>query len=265
VGVEFTVTELFYYPVKSLSGVSVSSVELDEFGIKNDRRFMFVDDDNKFVSQRTVPKLSQLSASVDAGKLQIKGDNIGVLNFCLDGFKKNEPVRIWSDLVEALIVDDDDTAVISQFLGKSVRLAFMPDSSFRQVDREYYSADKRVGFADGFPFLLTNRASLKDLNIRLQEPVSMGRFRSNIIFSGNHAYQEDTWLKIKIGDIPFDVVKPCSRCVMTTINQFGEKGKEPLKTLASYRKNEYGVCFGQNMVHKALGRISVGDMLKSAD
>jgi len=260
--VEFTVTDLFYYPVKSLKVVSVSSVELDEFGIKNDRRFMLIDDNNKFVTQRTNPKLSQLSAYFDANLLKIEGAEFGVLTFSLDAFIQIESVRIWSDFVEVLILDDDGTDIISEYLGKSVRLAFMSDSSFRQVDREYFSADKRVGFADGFPFLLTNSASLNDLNARLTEPVSMGRFRPNIVFSGDYAFQEDNWRYIQIGAVPFEIVKPCSRCVMTTINELGEKGKEPLKTLASYRKNEYGVCFGQNMVHKALGRISVGDIVK---
>jgi uncharacterized protein YcbX len=102
---------------------------------------------------------------------------------------------------------------------------------------------------------------LLDLNGRLEQPVSMSRFRPNIVVSGQEPFEEDSWRRIRIGEIEFAVVKPCSRCVMTTIDDAGEKGKEPLKTLATYRRNEHGACFGQNLVPLSNGHIRVRDEL----
>jgi uncharacterized protein YcbX len=131
----------------------------------------------------------------------------------------------------------------------------------RQVDRDFFEKDQNVSFADAFPLLLTNSASLADLNSKLEQSVSMSRFRPNIVFEGGVAFEEDDWKQVSIGGVDFDLVKPCSRCGMTTIGEDGKLGKEPLKTLAGYRRNEYGVCFGQNLVHRSLGMLKVGDVL----
>ena len=188
--------------------------------------------------------------------------SFGVLEYHLHEFSEPLQVSVWNDSVSALGLGiSEKDAVLSKYVGKAVRLVFMPDSSFRQVDREYFSADRRGSFADGFPVLLCNTASQLDLNSRLEEPVPMSRFRPNIVVSGQEPFEEDRWRRIRIGEIEFAVVKPCSRCVMTTINDAGEKGKEPLKTLATYRRNEHGVCFGQNLVPLSHGQISVRDTL----
>ena len=152
-----------------------------------------------------------------------------VSNFC--------EVSVWSDVVSSKVLDPIYTKKISDFLGVRVRLSFMPDSSFRQIDREFFSEDKRVSFADGYPFLLTSEASLTDLNSRLEQPVSMRNFRPNIVISGGvSAYAEDVWQRVVIGDITFELVKPCSRCIMTTVNDRGIKSdnRKPLNTLGQY-------------------------------
>jgi len=257
----FELSDLLYYPVKSLGAIKAGSIVIDAFGVKNDRRFMLIDKNNEFVTQRKYPQLSLLSASLSSRSLFISGGDLGRLEFALNSLSGVQKVKIWDDFVEAEIIDDKLTAVLSDYVGESVRLAYIPDKSYRQVDRNFFAGDQRVSFADGFPLLLTNNASLLDLNQKLDKPVGMHRFRSNIVFSGNIAFQEDVWEQVRIGEVAFKLVKPCGRCNMTTINSLGEHTKEPLKALSSYRKNEFGVCFGQNMVQMNQGTITMGDKL----
>lgn len=258
----FYLQSLHYYPVKSLGEIESDSLRFDEFGPALDRRFMLVDDSDCFVTQRSETSLRFIAVSVSAERLALNHPSFGVLEYHLHEFSDPLEVSVWNDSVSALCLGNSEKdAVLSEYIGKSVRLVFMPDSSFRQVDREYFSADRRVSFADGFPVLLCNTASLLDLNGRLEQPVSMSRFRPNIVVSGQEPFEEDSWRRIRIGEIEFAVVKPCSRCVMTTIDDAGEKGKEPLKTLATYRRNEHGACFGQNLVPLSNGHIRVRDEL----
>lgn len=254
------ISALYYYPVKSLGGIQSKSLEVDEFGFKNDRRFMLVDDQNKFVSQRTKPILSLLQASLSSDHLCIYGEEFGRIEFDLRELSSRQQVSIWSDDVVADLADSMSTLRLSEYIGQNVRLAYIPQDSFRQVDREFCAKDQRVSFADAYPFLLTNEASLIDLNERLDHAVTMARFRPNIVISGASPFEEDEWNTVRFGEISFDAVKPCSRCVMTTIEN-GAKTKEPLRALSKYRKNEFGVCFGQNLVHSGVGRLYVGDEL----
>jgi len=242
--------------------VSASKVRLDSFGIENDRRYMLVDEAGVFVTQRSHPELSLLDVSLSSVALNIQGADLGKLSFMLTAFTRRLRVKVWSDYVDVDVFENDQTEILSSYLGKKVLLAFMSDDVYRPVDSDFCNSSQRVSFADGFPFLLTNQASLDDLNGRLTAPIPMGRFRPNIVFSGDVPFQEDVWSKIQIGEVLFDLVKPCSRCVMTTIDYEGRKGKEPLKTLSTYRKNEYGVCFGQNMIHASSGCLKVGDRIR---
>jgi hypothetical protein len=139
----------------------------------------------------------------------------------------------------------------------------MPDSSRRQVDEKYALQNDITSFSDGYPVLLIGQASLDDLNGRLDQPVPMNRFRPNIVFSGGTPYQEDGMKHFKVDGLDFFGVKPCGRCVMTTINQdTGSVGQEPLKTLSLYRTANNKVNFGQNVLHTGFGRIKVGDEIR---
>ena len=259
---EFVVSGLNIYPVKSLKPLPVNYAEVDHFGFRFDRRFVLVDREGTFISQRKYPILSQLRADFDGEALCISSTAFAELRFLIDEFVSPSKVSVWSDTVAALILQDARTQVLSEFLGVSISLAYMPDTAFRQVDRKFFDVEQPVSFADGFPFLLANQVSLNDLNSKLNVPVGMERFRPNIVFEGDLAFQEDEWQRIKVGEVGFQLVKPCSRCVMTCIDEQGIRQKEPLKTLASYRKNEFGVCFGQNMVQLNAGKIALGDKLR---
>jgi uncharacterized protein YcbX len=131
------------------------------------------------------------------------------------------------------------------------------------VDPSYASDGDRVAFADGFPVHLTTEASLRDLNGRLDEEVSMDRFRPNLVVDGIRAYEEDDWVGLQVGDIPLRVVKPCARCQIPNVDQeSGVMGKEPMRTLRAYRRREGKIIFGQNLIHDRLGTLSVGDLVE---
>ncbi len=252
-------TAINQYPVKSLKGLSLNDAVIDDFGIKNDRRWMLVDTEGEFVTQRKYPVMGSIAVEYREGRFRftsINGDRLDVL---VSGFSDPVDTLVWGDAVAALGAGKTVSDWFSGVLGKRVNLVYMPASSFRQVDREYANYRQRVGFADAFPFLLVSEASLIELNERLESPIAMSRFRPNLVVSGCEAYEEDRWKKIRVGDIEFEVVKPCSRCIMTTIDEASLKvGKEPLRTLSGYRKNKYGVCFGQNLVHQNQGVLSIG-------
>lgn len=257
------VTALNIYPVKSFRGIAVPCSSIDDFGLERDRRWMLVDGQGKFVSQRRHPRMALLQAFVnDAGEvcIAVEGD---VYSLLPDPGLQVE-VTVWSDTCLAWQnADPEVDGRLSSFLGVQVRLVFMPDDTFRQVDRHYFPGDQRVGFTDGYPILLLNEASLRDLNSRLPHDVVMDRFRGNIVVDADLPYVEDNWKKIQIGEVILAVVKPCSRCVMTTVDPaMGVKGSEPLKTLSGYRKTELGVIFGQNIVQLNTGVISVGDSVR---
>ncbi len=251
------------YPVKSLKSVSLLSALVDDFGIVNDRRWMLVDEAGKFITQRKHPILGIISVEERDASLRFNHASASLLDVSFNVFLDSIKVSVWGDEVSALIADGVTNDWFSCIVGIKASLVYMPDSAFRQVDRAFADYDQRVGFADGFPLLLISEGSLSDLNNRLALPVPMSRFRPNLVISGCEAYAEDQWRKIKIGGVEFDLVKPCSRCIMTTIDESTLKyGKEPLKTLAGYRRNEFGVCFGQNIVHQNTGLLQVGDSVE---
>ena len=254
------VKTLYIYPVKSLAGIDVSRFSLDDFGPKGDRRWMIVDGDNRFVTQRRLPQLVNVYTALQEGVVVIDVPGEGI--FPLEVGSDAVEVTVWRDQVVATAGADRAAEALSRYCGETLRLVYMPDSCFRRVDPGRVSAERRVGFADGFPLLVVNQSSLDELNSRLESPVDMRRFRPNIVVEGAGAWAEDTWRSVSVGESRLDLVKPCSRCVMTTVNpDTGEKDSatQPLKTLASYRKTRDGVIFGQNAVHQKPGVIAVGD------
>ncbi len=255
--------QINYYPVKSLSPVSVTSRSVDDFGLTGDRRWMLVDGEGKFITQRTHPQLAKVCVTDSEGFLEVTLPTDNSFRVASPGTGQAREVCVWGDSVPAVAAAPELSEALSDFLSMPCELVYMPESTFRQVDRAFFNADQRVSFADGFPFLLLSLESLADLNQRLEEPVGINRFRGNLIVQGTAPYEEDQWRRILIGNIEFSVVKPCSRCVMTTVNpKTGKKGREPLMTLAGYRKNEFGVCFGQNLVHLSGGELNVGDRIE---
>lgn len=259
------VQDIFIYPIKSLGGVRLSEAVVEEKGFRYDRRWMLVDEEGIFITQRKHPQLALLSVALGERELTVYHSKEEKKRVTIPYDLSTGPevmVTIWDDQVLAKVVHPDFDVWFSGFLGFRVSLVVMPESTHRKVNPKYAVHSESVSFADGMPYLLIGQESLDDLNSRLESPVSMNRFRPNIVFAGGSPYMEDSLRRIKIGELEFEIVKPCARCVMTTVDQStGVKGKEPLKTLSSYRTINGKVYFGQNVVALQAGTIKVGDMI----
>lgn len=257
--------DIFIYPIKSLGGIRLAEGQVEERGFRYDRRWMLVDETGRFVSQREFAKLALLQVEVGEDSLFVfhKADPNKRLQIPLDRAEGKELlVTIWDDEVTGKVVNEESGKWFSEFLGFNVDLVVMPESSKRAVDPRYAVNEESVSFADGMPYLFIGQSSLDDLNSRLENPVPMDRFRPNLVFSGGEPFLEDQLRKVQIGGVTFQLIKPCARCVMTTVDQkTGEKGKEPLKTLSSYRTVNNKVMFGQNAVALNLGSVNIGDEL----
>jgi uncharacterized protein YcbX len=247
--------QIFIYPVKSLAGISSSSAKITPLGLEYDRRWMIIDNQGRFITQRLYPQLSLIGIAIESGDIVLTSPDGSSIRLPLS--IDNGPIvstRVWRDTVEACVMAQAQNEWISQYLDRECRFVYMPDKSIRSVDQEYArSENDRVSFADGYPFLLISQASLDDLNQRLQAkneaPVPILRFRPNLLVQGCEAYAEDNWQSFRIGDNLFHGVKPCSRCIMTTVDPAtGKKGREPLDTLMQYRKRGNQAYFGQNVL-----------------
>lgn len=261
----YKLSQINIYPIKSLGGITLQSSKVEERGLQHDRRWMLVDEQNKFITQRMHPEMALLKVEINNDLLTIKHihNKLSPLTIPLVTYDEEEiNVQIWNDNVTALKYSSNANDWFTKAIGFKCSLVYMPDSTKRIVD-PVYAQNKLVGFADGYPFLIIGEESLNDLNKRLDEPLPMNRFRTNFVFSGGKSFDEDNWKTIKIGDTVFHSVKPCGRCVITTINQnTGTKGKEPLKTLAAFRQKDNKVMFGMNLVAEGTGNVRVGDELE---
>ncbi|MCL7944846.1 MOSC N-terminal beta barrel domain-containing protein [Marinobacter sp. ATCH36] len=253
------VHSLYVYPVKSLAGIEVSSFDLDDFGPAGDRRWMIVDAEREFITQRSNPELARIGTRLERGRVVV--DIPGEGEFPLMTGTQECRVRVWRDWARAVYGGHEASEALSRYCGQGFRFVYMPDDTFRRVDASRVTEYRRVSFADGFPFLITNLASLEELNSRLDTAVEMRRFRPNIVVEGAGPWEEDRWQKLFIGDLEFSLVKPCSRCVVTTVDpDAGTKSADlqPLRELGTYRRTPDGVIFGMNAIHESAGDIHVG-------
>ena len=260
-------SEIWVYPVKSLPGVRLETAAINARGFEYDRHWMLVDDMGQFMSQRRSPRMALIRVAMNSEGLQLDFEGKESLQIPLNqSDDRSMTVTVWKDTLEASLVSEQADNWFSDVLGTSVRLVCMRDSVTRRVDPGYAREADQTGFSDGFPFLLLSQSSIDDLNERIDDAdnvMEVRRFRPNLVVNGCEPYAEDDWLKVRIGGIDFRVAKPCSRCVITTINpDTTNKSDEPLRTLNTYRKKGRQVYFGQNLIHDAGGHLSVGDELQ---
>ena len=258
------VSELFIYPIKSLGGISVSEALVTDRGFQHDRRWMLVDEHNEFITQRSLPQMALLQTEITGEGLKVyHKTSLEEISIPFESHGQTIAVQVWSDRCKAVVVDNKLDEWFSNILGKTCRLVYMPTTTKRRVDGRYALQKEITSFTDGYPFMTIGQSSLDDLNSRLEEKLPINRFRPNIVFTGGMPHEEDTWAQCTINGINFYGVKLCARCVITTINQENlEKGKEPLKTLASYRMKNNKIYFGQNLLHHGEGKIHVGDLIE---
>ena len=254
------VSELYIYPIKSLGGIKVKHAEVTDRGFKYDRRWMLIDENNRFISQREVAKMALLKPAIEDDGIRVIFNDTSLKFRYNTENKELIKVFIWDDECLAQLVDEDADRWFTDILGINCRLVYMPDEALRSTDARYAPDGFVTSFADAYPFLMIGQASLNDLNSRLEFALPMDRFRPNIVITGGQPYEEDTMDEVTINGISFFGVKLCARCNIPTIDQQTAKaGKEPSKTMARYRLKNNKIYFGQNLIHSGTGFISVGD------
>jgi len=270
-------TALNLFPVKSCRGCAVTAAEVDDRGLIGDRRFLVVDGEHRFLTQRVQPRMALIETALADGSLVLSSPGHGTVRVPLQTQTQNakpRTVTIWRDTVVAEDCGAEPAAWLSAFLGLPCRLVRagqaytrpiaahkLPDPLLRGV-AEGRGVPHEVSFADAFPFMLLSEETLADLNGRLEAPLPMNRFRPNLVVTGAAPYAEDTWGRFRIGGVIFHGATRCARCAITTTNQAtAARGKEPLRTLATYRRDADGnIMFGRNLIHETkTGRLAVGD------
>lgn len=257
-----TVEALFIYPIKGCRGTRRDAVAIGPRGFEGDRRWMVVDANGTFVTQRTLPQLVRVRPRLDEarGTLALAAPEMDPLELPATHETGDErAIEVWSHRGQA-VRSPAGSAWFSRFLGAPHDLVYMAERHLRPVNPERARPGDIVSFADGYPFLLVSEASLADLNQRLPAAITAERFRPNIVVSGCEPFAEDGWARLDIGGIPFRGVKRCDRCVVTTVDlDTGQRGPEPLRTLARFRKQDGKVWFGMNLIHDRTGTLRTGD------
>lgn len=259
------ISKIIIYPIKSLGGIELQETEIDQFGLKYDRRWMIISSNGKALTQRENHDLSQFLVTIINETIIIshKKDQQFqiVLPLSISRGKECE-VSIWNDTCIALEADEVANKRLSMKLGQDVKLVYLPPQNGRIVDTKYAQNGETTSFTDGFQILILGEESVNLLNSKLEEKVTYHRFRPNLLFKGGTPHCEDEFGDFSIGEAHFKAVKPCSRCVVTTINPETSKvGKEPLKTLHTYRLINQKVMFGMNVIVKNANTIRVGDAI----
>jgi hypothetical protein len=269
-----TLSAVYTYPVKSCAGIASDRMILEEAGPRYDRRWMVVIQEDghwQYVSQREAPQLALIQPSIMGDHLILQAKRASELRIPLEGQNGEAiEVTIRKDTMIAADEGHDAQAWFSDHLHSPVKLVRMPESTIRPVNPLYAIPPAHTTFTDGYPILIISEASLASLNDRLiereVEPMDMRRFRPNWVVKGARAFEEDSWKKIRVNGIVCEVVKPCPRCVMTTVDPaLGEvlDPHEPLATLNTFRRSAEGkVMFGQNVIHRGLGEVCVGDVIE---
>ena len=264
------VTGINVYPIKSTAGIAVDASSVEAQGLAMDRRWMVVDENGGCLTGREYPILTQIRSRLDEEGLSITAPGADEIPIPVPA--ESAPVKIvtvWGDECRTLSADAAVDRWFTELLDTRCHLVYMGDARQRPVNIDYSRTGDSVSFADGYPLLLISEASLADLNTRLSESVTMGRFRPNVVVGGCEAYAEDGWRAIGVGETRFDGAENCPRCVFTTIdpdNGARHPRQEPLRTLGGYRRAaDGGVLFGQTLIPRRMGTIRVGDVVTVGD
>ncbi len=265
------ISSLHVYPVKSCAGHELTRAELDARGIRDDRSWIIAKDGggpSGMLTQREAPTLALVQPALSAGGLALSAPGMEDLKVPRTAEGRIQSVDVWGDRCDGIDQGDEAADWLGAYLDTPCRLLYFKPDFVRPVDPDYAARPgDQVGFADGFPLLVISEASLADLNARLETPLRMNRFRPNVVVADCPPYAEDTWKRVRAGDLEIDLVKPCGRCATTLVEQeSGTPGKEPLRTLATYRKfDRPAPSFGHNAVHRSPGVLEAGMAIQILD
>lgn len=258
----YVVKELYIYPIKSLAGISVDCAKAEEMGFENDRRWMLIDQENQFITQRNHPCLSQFYPKIDGNKISISYQDKAHDFFTDETLDQPLHSKVWDDDVQVFEVNVATSKWFSEALGFECKLVKINTVGDRKHKSTKLKTSLNVSLADGYPYLLIGSESLSFLNNKLEEKICINRFRPNIVISSQLAHEEDFFDSFQIEKVKFVNAKPCGRCVMINTNPAsGFVNKEPLNTLSTYRKKNNSVLFGVNLMCLGEGEISIGSVL----
>lgn len=259
---------IYRYPLKSGMGERLASSQLDALGLVGDRRWMLVDaDDGRFLSQRLLPQMALLRAHwVDADCLQLEAPGMPPLRVLAPkAVADDDPIlrdtQLWGSHLRVPDAGDAAAAWLGQWLGRRCRLLYQAPERARQINPRYAAPGERTAFTDGYPLLLIGQGSLDELSEQVGRPLEVLRFRPNLVIEGAQPYAEDQWKRIRIGALELRLAKPCSRCIITTIDpRSGERDadRQPLVALRQHRFRDGEVFFGQNLLHPGAGVLEEG-------
>ncbi|MBN1210123.1 MAG: MOSC domain-containing protein [Myxococcaceae bacterium] len=257
---------LFIHPIKSTRGLPLTRATAEPLGLEHDRRWMLVRPDGSGITGREFPSLVRVSAVPTDGGLRLSGLKMPELRVPTPAaHAPRMDVTLFGDRCSAARADEAAGRWFTQLLGEPVALVYVDAKMQRPVDPTYGSPEDRVGFPDAFPLLLLSRASVEELNRHLARPVTVEHFRPNLVVEGCEPFAEDTWRRLRVGSAELEIVKPCARCVFTTVDpETGVKDLdgEPLRTLTQLRRNGKKVLFGQNVLVRRPGTLQVGDPIE---
>lgn len=259
-----TLKQLNLFPLKSGAPISVDHADVLTRGLRHDRRWMVVDAEGKFITGRKHPRMTLIQSLLRENMLFVDAPEMPRLELVAADASR-VTARVWDDFVNASGASSEADTWISTYLGQPARFVFMDTAAQRIIDQKYAQASDEVSFADGYPLLLISQAALDFLNSKLDVAVPMLRFRPNLVVGGTLPHAEDAWRRIRVGEVEFDVVKACVRCVFTTVDP--DRGEldpsgEPLRSLLTYRRGPKGVTFGQNLIPRGSGTIRIGDLVE---
>lgn len=263
------ITGLHSYPIKGMRGLNHTEMTIEERGPAGDRRWLLVDNENHFITQRETSSLAKMAVAEKSNGLEISTAGGVMVHAAIPDGATRANVKIWGDVVYAAVCADETNAALSEALEREVKLVFMDEKAHRKTGAEIISTNNEVSFADAYPLLVTNEKSLAALNDQILsaggEAVPMNRFRSNLVVDGTSAWEEDGWAVVECDGVIFDVDFPCSRCVVTTQDQQSGEGaldNQPIRALTQIRRSgdprEKGVLFGWNLIPRGNGAIKVG-------
>jgi len=266
------VSSLNIYPLKSARGIALGEADLHAAGLVGDRQLMLVAPDGQFVTQRELPELARLQVQHDGDGFRLWLDENSSVSVSADDFSQRKPVSVWRSIVDAAVAADAANAALSDWFGRPLQLVLFDAQARRMSNPDWAGPDAPVRFADGYPVLITTTASLEALNADMQArgegTVTMDRFRANIVIDGALPWQEDRWAAIRIGGLRFDLVKPCSRCIMTSQDQASgaRSVPSPLPAMGRLRmsgdRRVPGPLFGWNAVPRDEGRLKLGNTVE---
>jgi uncharacterized protein len=255
------VASLHIYPVKSLRGIDVDTAVMEKRGFRYDRRWMIVGQDGVFFTQRKIARMALFDTDLTSSALRIGVSGMRDLEAPLKPQGQKRMVKVWRSWVSATQVWEEADAWLTEAMGTPCSLVRLSESSRRTAKGPDARSTDIVGFADSNPILLASESSLHDLNKRLQKPLPMVRFRPNIVVRGSDPWREDDWHSVQLGQrVRLRQTRLCGRCIVTTIDPAtAELSDEPLRTLATFRRQGKNVIFGTHFAPDGLGAVSIGD------